>query len=180
MVLVMIFTFLLCMISALLGYEKNNIWSKIFRLMLHGTWISLLLIIIIYYFFSGTYIEDGIGSFLIFYFFGMFLAGILLLVRAVLLLIGHILEFTAAGIYKVAENSGKVVEVGKNATKNITNALNEKEYEVNIIEREQLKVETKVDTEKLTVERNFEYRRDRLVIIEEKTRNFFHKLFRKN
>lgn len=77
------------------------------------------------------------------------------------------------------KNKEKIKKVTKNVKNEISNLGSKKEYEINIIEKEQLKIETKIDEENSSIERKIEYKKARLIIIKERTRSFSKRLLGK-
>lgn len=100
-------------------------------------------------------------------------------------ILGMVLALALILLVKIGEffskHEDKIIKTGKEvatATKNEISKIGSKtEYEVNVLETEELKVETKIDEENLTIERNVEYEKNRLVIIEEKTRSLIDRIF---
>ena len=166
----------IAIIMAFIMFKETNdeFYKKPYKYMVRGVYLSIFIIII------SLIMRDTIQWLWVLsliYLFSAFVSLILYLFFVIIYGIGLIGE-------SVYENKDKIAKVGKDIvanTKNeVSNVINKKEYEVNIIEEEKLKVERTVDRKNSTVRDHIEYEKSRLIIVEEKTRNLFDRIFNKN
>lgn len=100
---------------------------------------------------------------------------------------GIILGILLMGFAKIVEffskNEDRIKKKGKEVATTAKNEISKigskTEYEVNVFESEELKVETKIDKENLTIEENVEYERNLLIVVKKKTINLIDRIFNK-